>query len=41
MDSRLDAIKEAVLARSPGELEFHQAVDEVFQSLGSSPSQAP
>ncbi|MGF9650221.1 NADP-specific glutamate dehydrogenase [Pseudarthrobacter oxydans] len=34
MDARLEAVKETVLARSPGEAEFHQAITEVFESLG-------
>jgi glutamate dehydrogenase (NADP+) len=34
MDARLEAVKETVLARSPGEVEFHQAITEVFESLG-------
>src|SRR5918995_1072433 len=34
MDSRLEAIRDTVLARNPGEVEFHQAVVEVFDSLG-------
>jgi glutamate dehydrogenase (NADP+) len=34
MDSRLEAIRDTVLARNPGEAEFHQAVVEVFESLG-------
>src|SRR6478672_8765340 len=34
MDARLEAIKDTVLARNPGEAEFHQAVVEVFESLG-------
>lgn len=34
MDSRLEAVRDTVLARNPGELEFHQAVTEVFESLG-------
>ncbi len=34
MDTRLEAIKDQVLARNPGEGEFHQAVVEVFESLG-------
>lgn len=34
MDTRLEAIEEQVLARNPGEKEFHQAVHEVFASLG-------
>ncbi|WP_131683218.1 NADP-specific glutamate dehydrogenase [Pseudarthrobacter sp. YALA5] len=34
MDSRLEAIRNTVLARNPGEAEFHQAVTEVFESLG-------
>ncbi|BAS11347.1 glutamate dehydrogenase [Arthrobacter sp. Hiyo4] len=34
MDSRLEAIRNTVLARNPGEAEFHQAVTEDFESLG-------
>ena len=34
MDARLEAIRDTVLARNPGEAEFHQAVVEVFESLG-------
>ncbi|MEV7662919.1 NADP-specific glutamate dehydrogenase [Paenarthrobacter sp. NPDC089316] len=34
MDSRLEAVRDTVLARNPGEKEFHQAVSEVFESLG-------
>src|SRR6476620_744858 len=34
MDARLEAIKDTVLARNPGEAEVHQAVVEVFESLG-------
>lgn len=34
MDARLEAIRDKVLARNPGEAEFHQAVTEVFESLG-------
>ncbi|BCW37561.1 glutamate dehydrogenase [Arthrobacter sp. StoSoilA2] len=34
MDSRLEAVRNTVLARNPGEKEFHQAVTEVFESLG-------
>ena len=34
MDARLEAIRDTVLARNPGEAEFHQAVMEVFESLG-------
>ena len=34
MDARLEAIRDTVLARNPGEGEFHQAVTEVFESLG-------
>ncbi|MBG0738143.1 NADP-specific glutamate dehydrogenase [Paeniglutamicibacter antarcticus] len=34
MDTRLEAIRNQVLARNPGEDEFHQAVIEVFESLG-------
>ncbi|ALU40774.1 glutamate dehydrogenase [Kocuria flava] len=34
MHEDLIPIRQAVLARNPGEDEFHQAVDEVFESLG-------
>src|SRR5689334_4117418 len=34
MDARLEAVRDTVLARNPGEAEFHQAVAEVFESLG-------
>ena len=34
MDARLEAMRDTVLARNPGEAEFHQAVTEVFESLG-------
>lgn len=34
MDARLDGIRDTVLAGNPGEAEFHQAVTEVFESLG-------
>jgi glutamate dehydrogenase (NADP+) len=34
MDARLEAVMDTVLARSPGEAEFHQAITEVFESLG-------
>ncbi len=34
MDARLAAIRDTVLARNPGEGEFHQAITEVFESLG-------
>ncbi len=34
MDARLETIRDQVLARNPGEHEFHQAVVEVFESLG-------
>src|SRR5215217_1931009 len=34
MDARLEAIRDTVLARNPGEVEFHQAITEVFESLG-------
>ncbi|WP_026555982.1 NADP-specific glutamate dehydrogenase [Arthrobacter sp. 35W] len=34
MDTRLEAVRDQVLARNPGEREFHQAVAEVFESLG-------
>src|SRR5688500_5016668 len=33
MDARLEAIRDTVLARNPGEAEFHQAVVEDFESL--------
>jgi len=34
LDEKLQPIYEAVLARNPGEIEFHQAVHEVLDSLG-------
>src|ERR687889_42034 len=34
MDARLEAIRDTVLARNPGEAEFHQTITEVFESLG-------
>src|SRR5215217_3298826 len=34
MDARLETIRNTVLARNPGEAEFHQAITEVFESLG-------
>ncbi|MGH8828925.1 MAG: NADP-specific glutamate dehydrogenase [Jiangellaceae bacterium] len=34
MDARLEAVRNTVLARNPGEAEFHRAVTEVFESLG-------
>ena len=34
MDSQLEHAYEAVLRRNPGEAEFHQAVREIFDSLG-------
>ena len=34
MDSQLENAYEAVLRRNPGEAEFHQAVREIFDSLG-------
>lgn len=34
MQVQLERVHEQVLARNPGELEFHQAVTEVFESLG-------
>src|SRR6478736_2702994 len=34
MDSRLQSVYDDVLRRNPGEAEFHQAVREVFDSLG-------
>ena len=34
MDQRLQSIYDTVIARNPGEAEFHQAVREVFESLG-------
>ncbi|NKX53427.1 NADP-specific glutamate dehydrogenase [Arthrobacter mobilis] len=33
MDARLLAIRDEVFRRNPGEIEFHQAVNEVFESL--------
>lgn len=34
IDEKLEAVLASVLRRSPGETEFHQAVREVFESLG-------
>ena len=34
MDQQLERVFEAVVARNPGEAEFHQAVREVLESLG-------
>ncbi|WP_286961719.1 Glu/Leu/Phe/Val dehydrogenase dimerization domain-containing protein, partial [Arsenicicoccus sp. UBA2120] len=34
MPSRLETVRETILRRNPGEVEFHQAVDEVLVSLG-------
>ena len=34
MDSALEPVFAQVLRRNPGEVEFHQAVREVFDSLG-------
>ncbi|MBX7556176.1 glutamate dehydrogenase, partial [Streptomyces sp. tea 10] len=34
MHEKLIPIRQIVTARNPGESEFHQAVDEVFESLG-------
>ncbi|GAA2120223.1 NADP-specific glutamate dehydrogenase [Kocuria atrinae] len=34
MHENLIPVRQAVIARNPGESEFHQAVDEVFESLG-------
>ena len=34
MDSQLEDAYEAVLKRNSGEAEFHQAVREIFESLG-------
>ena len=34
MDKQLERVYEAVIARNPGEAEFHQAVREVLESLG-------
>ncbi|GAB3550749.1 NADP-specific glutamate dehydrogenase [Arthrobacter tumbae] len=34
MDSTIEAIRNEVVRRNPGETEFHQAADEVFDSLG-------
>ncbi|HHT13891.1 MAG TPA: glutamate dehydrogenase, partial [Propionibacterium sp.] len=33
MDTKLEAVFQSVVARNPGEAEFHQAVREVFESL--------
>ena len=34
LPSRLETVRETILRRNPGEVEFHQAVDEVLVSLG-------
>ncbi|MFC0530399.1 glutamate dehydrogenase, partial [Phytohabitans kaempferiae] len=34
LDEKLHAIYDQVLRRNPGEVEFHQAVHEVLDSLG-------
>ncbi|MCB0885315.1 MAG: glutamate dehydrogenase, partial [Propionibacteriaceae bacterium] len=34
MESQLERVFESVIARNPGEAEFHQAVREVLESLG-------
>ncbi|HWV76252.1 MAG TPA: glutamate dehydrogenase, partial [Isoptericola sp.] len=34
MEDRLQPVFAEVLRRNPGEVEFHQAVREVFESLG-------
>ena len=34
MDRQLENAYESVLRRNPGEAEFHQAVREIFESLG-------
>ena len=34
MDEKVEPIYQEVLARNPGETEFHQAVREVLESLG-------
>ena len=34
MDQQLERVYDAVMARNPGEVEFHQAVREVLESLG-------
>ena len=34
MHEKLIPIRQIITARNPGESEFHQAVDEVFESLG-------
>ena len=41
IDEKLEPILEVVLARNPGELEFHQAVREVFESLGPALAKHP
>ena len=35
MEPQLERVFESVIARNPGEAEFHQAVREVFESLGA------
>src|SRR5512138_1495777 len=35
MDEKIEAIYQEVLRRNPGEVEFHQAVREVIESLGT------
>ena len=34
MDEKVEPIYQDVLARNPGEIEFHQATREVLESLG-------
>ena len=34
VDEKLEAVRDAVLRRNPGEPEFHQAVQEVLETLG-------
>jgi len=34
LDEKLEPIYQEVIKRNPGEIEFHQAVREVFESLG-------
>jgi glutamate dehydrogenase (NADP+) len=41
LDEKLEPILAEVLARNPGELEFHQAVREVFESLGPALAKHP
>ena len=34
LDEKLEPVYQEVIKRNPGEIEFHQAVREVFESLG-------